>query len=364
MAAETPNLDVEKIEATVKHVFGMLGGAVISGMIYLGDRLGLYRALAGAGPVTSEALATSTGLHERWVREWLRGQAAAGLIDYAGQHDGQDRFSLSPEGAMVLAEERSPAFAAGGFGGLPAQMAVIEKLPEAFKTGRGLPYDVFGAEGNRGVERMFAPWFRTMLVPVALPALDGVQAKLEAGAHVADIGCGAGVALIEMAKAFPASQFQGYEISEHALALANANKQEAGLTNVTFHDARTDPIASDASFDLITTFDCLHDMAHPAPVMQAIRQAIKPDGTWLIADIKTKSSFEENLRENPMAGMMYGFSVMSCLSSALSEPDGAGLGTLGFTEDVARVMTREAGFTRFQPRDFDHPMNAYYEVRP
>jgi 2-polyprenyl-3-methyl-5-hydroxy-6-metoxy-1,4-benzoquinol methylase len=294
------------------------------------------------------------------LREWLRGQAAARVIDYLG--DG--RFTLSTESRMVLADESSPFFSAGGFCSLPAQMEVLERLPEAFRTGVGLPYDAFGLEGNRGVERMFAPWFRSALVPLALPALDGVVAKLEAGAKVADVGCGAGVALIEMAKAYPRSEFHGYEISRHALARAAANVAEAGVTNVTFHDPREEPLAEDASFDLVTTFDCLHDMTHPADVMRAIRRAIKPDGTWLIADIKSKPTFEQNMAENPMCGMMYGFSVLSCMSSALSEPGGAGLGTLGFTEQLARDMTAAAGFSRLRCHDFENPLNAYYEVRP
>lgn len=356
-----PAIDPDKLEAKVFQTFSYLGGAVIASMIHLGDRLGLYRALAAAGdPVTSEELAARTGLHERWVREWLRGQAAAQLVDYRG--DG--RFTLSPEGVAVLADEHSPAFAAGGFCGLPQQFAVLDRLPEAFKTGRGLPYDAFGIEGNRGVERMFAPWFRTMLVPVAIPALDGVRAKLEAGAKVADVGCGAGVALLEMAKAFPRSQFHGYEISKCALERAAANLAESGLRNVTFHDADGDALPGDASFDFVTAFDCIHDMPNPAPVIGAIRRALKPDGTWLIADMKSAPTFEGNLAQNPMAGMMYGFSVLSCMSSALSEPDGAGLGTLGFTEELARTMTRDAGFTRFRTHDFENPMNAYYEVRP
>ncbi len=360
MTRATATIDPDKLHATVEQVFGYLGGAVISGMIYLGDRLGLYRALAASDAMTSDELAEATGLHERWVREWLRGQAAARLVDYRG--DG--RFALSPEAVLVLADERSPAFAAGGFCGLPQQLAVIERLPEAFRTGRGLPYDAFGLEGNRGVERMFAPWFRTMLVPVAIPALDGVAAKLAAGATVADVGCGAGIALIEMAKAFPRSSFHGWEISKYALERAAANLRESGLGNVEFHDANGDALPSDGRFDFVTSFDCLHDMANPAAVIAAIRRAIKPDGTWLIADIKSQPTFEANLAENPMAGMMYGFSVLSCMSSALSEPGGAGLGTLGFTEDLARAMTRDAGFTRFRSRDFDNPLNAYYEVRP
>jgi SAM-dependent methyltransferase len=270
---------------------------------------------------------------------------------------------MSTEAAMVLADENSPAFSAGGFSGLPSQIGVLERLPEAFRTGRGLPYDAFGLEGNRGVERMLAPWYRTALVPVALPRLDGVVAKLERGATVADVGCGAGVALIEMAKAYPRSTFHGYDISKHALARAAVNAREAGVANVTFHDASADALPEDARFDFITTFDCLHDMAHPTRVMRAIRRALKPDGTWFIADIKSKPTLEENLADNPMVGMMYGFSVLSCMSSALSEPDGEGLGTLGFNELVARRMTAEAGFSRFTSHDFDNPVNAHYEVR-
>jgi 2-polyprenyl-3-methyl-5-hydroxy-6-metoxy-1,4-benzoquinol methylase len=360
MATGARSLDMEKAQKTAEHVLGLLSGAMVSGMIYLGDRLGLYRALQGTGPLTSEELARKTGLHERWVREWLQGQAAAGLLDYTG--DG--RFALSPEAALVLADENSLLFLAGGFCALPQQMAVLERLPEAFQSGLGLPYDAFGPEGARGVERFLAPWFRTQLVPVALPKLDGVVAKLQAGATVADVGCGGGIALLEMAKAYPQSEFHGYDISHHALARAEANKEQAGVRNATFHNATTDGLAADAGCDFITTFDCLHDMAHPGAVIRAIRRAIKPDGTWLIADIHGQATFEENLANNPLAPLMYGFSVLICMSSSLSAPDGAGLGTLGFPEPVARQMVAEAGFRRFVSHDFANPINAYYEVRP
>jgi 2-polyprenyl-3-methyl-5-hydroxy-6-metoxy-1,4-benzoquinol methylase len=359
MAHDAGAVNPQRVKEIAEHVFGILGGALTSAMIHLGDRLGLYRALAGAGPLTSEEVARRTGLHERWVREWLRGQATARLVDYSG--DG--RFALSPEAAMVLADERSPAFAAGGFCALPQQMAVLDRLPESFRTGIGLPYDALGPEGAVGVERLLGPWFRTQLVPAALPALDGVVPKLERGARVGDIGCGAGVAVLEMAAAYPRSEFHGWDISKHALARADANARAAGLRNVTFHDARADALPADARFDLITTFDCIHDMAHPAAVMGAIRKALRPDGTWLIADINCKATFEENLADNPLAALEYGFSVLCCMSSALSEPGGAGLGTLGFTEPLARRMTAEAGFGRFTRHDLDNPFNAYYEVR-
>jgi 2-polyprenyl-3-methyl-5-hydroxy-6-metoxy-1,4-benzoquinol methylase len=354
------SIDREKVQKTAEHVLSILGGAVTAGMIYLGDRLGLYHVLQSTGPLTSAELAHQTGLHERWLREWLEGQATAGLLDYTG--DG--RFELSPETALVLANENSPAFLAGGFCALPHQMAVLERLPESFRTGLGLPYDAFGPEGARGVERLLGPWFRTHLVSKALPKLDGVVPKLEAGAKVADVGCGAGAALIEMAKAYPRSEFHGYDISKYALARAEENKAKAGVQNVTFHDANGDTLPGDRNFDFISTFDCLHDMANPGLVIQAIYKALKRDGNWLIADIHSFPTFEENLANNPLAPMLYGFSVLCCMSSALSEPNGAGLGTLGFTEPVAHRMVSEAGFTRFKRHDFDNPLNAYYEVRP
>ncbi len=353
-------IDRKKVRETVEHAVAYLSGAMESGMIYLGDRLGLYQALAGAGPMTSEELAQKTGLHERWLREWLQGQATAKLLDYPG--DG--RFELSAEAALVLADENSPAFVAGGFCSLPQQMAVLERLPESFKTGLGLPYDAFGSEGARQIERMAAPWLRAHLVPRILPLLDGVVSKLEAGGKVVDVGCGTVAALIEMAKVYPRSDFHGYDISQPALERAEENRAQAGVRNVTFHDASRDPLPEDHSIDFVTTFDCLHDMAHPSQVIHNIMQAIKPDGNWLIADINTLPSFEENMAQNPLASMWYGFSVLCCMSSAMSEPNSEGLGTLGFTEPVAQKMVQKAGFMRFKRLEVNNLANAYYEVRP
>jgi 2-polyprenyl-3-methyl-5-hydroxy-6-metoxy-1,4-benzoquinol methylase len=358
--AQTPApLDPEKLKDYAKLVFGALGGAMTSAMIYLGDRLGLYRALAGGAPFTSEELAHATGLSERWLREWLHAQGAAGVLD----HRGGGRFALSSEGEAVLANENHPAFGAGFFSQLPQLVGVAERLPEAFRSGLGLPYDAFGPEGARGIERGIAPWFRALLVPFVLPRVGGVVERLRAGAAAADVGCGAGVALLEMAKAFPRSEFHGYDISQHALARAEENRKQAGVSNARFHDAARDPLPADARFAFVTTFDCLHDMTDPASVMRRIRGALAPDGTWLIADIKAHASYEENVQKNPMAAMMYGTSVISCMSSALSEPGGLGLGTLGFHSELAQKMVREAGFTKFEVLDFGHPVNAFYVVR-
>jgi SAM-dependent methyltransferase len=361
--SQTPrevDVDEDQLRAFSGRVFATLNGAVMSAFIHLGDELGLFRAMADGKSVTSETLAGQTGLSERWVREWLQGLGAAGLLDY----EGDGRFSLSAEGRCVLADDNHPASGIGLFTKLPRQIGSLDRIAESFRTGIGLPYDAFGSEGARGTERGLAPWYKHNLIPVALPMLDGVVGKLERGAKVADVGCGAGAALIEMAKAFPASEFHGYELSQHALERAEANKAEARLENLSFHDVASDALPEDESFDFITTFDCLHDMTRPDLTIAAIRRALRPDGSWLIADIDGAPTYEENLERNPMASLMYGFSVLSCMSSALSEPDGLGLGTLGFHEEVAHKMCSEAGFTRFRRVEIPHGMNAYYEVRP
>lgn len=352
-------LDPKEIQAYSFNVWNYKQGEVVSLMIHLGDKLGLYRALAGAGSVTAGELAARTELKERWLLEWLRGQAAAGLLDY---HE-SDRFELSAVGAMVLAnEEESLAFAGGAFGA-PMSPDIAERLADAFRTGVGLSYQDLGPNAAHRTERMLGPWVRQALVPRIIPALDGVDERLRAGALAADIGCGAGVALLAMAEAYPKSEFHGYDPSSHAIERAQAKVDDLGLQNVRLHVAGGEALPSDESFDFILTFDCLHDMTRPTDVIAAIRRGIRPDGTWLIKDIRSQPKFEDNLG-NPMLAMFYGFSVSACMSSALSEPGGAGLGTLGFNPEVAERMTREGGFSRFTMHDFDDPSNLYYEVRP
>lgn len=352
--------DAEKIGEFSKHVFDQLAGALTSAMICVGDQLGLYRTINAVGPCNSQELSSQTGLSERWLREWLYQQGASGIVRY----DSEGRFFLSPEAVAVLADEDHPAFGAGHIAEIRSTMSVLDKLPEAFKTGMGLTYDAFGDEGARGVERGFAPWYRTNLLPVVMPALKGVKERLESGGRVADIGCGAGVALILLSKAYPKASLHGYDISEFALKRAERNRQDAGVDNVFFHNASADPITNGEKFDLVLTLDCLHDMTQPGEVMKEIRKVIAPDGTWLIADIKARATFEDNVAKNPMASLMYGFSVMHCMSSSLSEPNGLGLGTLGFHEKLAREMTLAAGFRYFDCLEIDHPINAFYVIRP
>jgi SAM-dependent methyltransferase len=341
-----------------------MSGAVTAGMIHLGDRLGLFRALhAAGGPLTAGELAGATGLVERWVREWAYNQAAAGVV-VADTSGDDERFSLAPAAVPVLVDEEHEACLIGMFHQLPATMAKLDVLPDSFRTGVGHDYDSHGPEAAIGIERTFEPWMGAHLVPDVLPLLDGVVERLAAGTRVADIGCGSGGAVLHMARAFPASRFTGYEISHHALDRAAERLEASGLVNVAFADPRDEPVPADGSLGLVTTFDCLHDMTDPAGVMHTIRSALAADGAWLVADMKAHPTFAENVERNPMAAFMYGTSVLSCMSSALSEPGGAGLGTLGLSPDRIEAMARAAGFTRFRRLEVDHPVNAYYEIRP
>ena len=352
----------EYLDAVRKFAFNVWSykqGELVSLMIHIGDRLGLYRALEGAGPVTAGELAEKTGLAERWLLEWLRGQAAARLLEYSGD----DRFELTDIQAQVLSAEESSIFFASGAFGYPLEHDAIDGIVEAFETGIGLSYDRLGPCAAHRTERMLGPWTRMALVPVILPALDGVKDKLEAGCKVVDVGCGGGIALSAMAQSFPNSTFHGYDPSTHAIERARERAREEGLDNVEVFVKRGEDLPEEPTYDVVITFDCVHDMTRPDIVIGAIRKAIKPDGTWLIKDIRSNPKYEDNLR-NPMLALLYGFSVSSCMSSALSEPGGLGLGTLGFNPEVAERMTREAGFTNFRMHDFEDPSNLYYEVRP
>ena len=352
-------LDPDEVAAFAFRVWSYKQGEMVALLVHLGDRLGLYGALDGAGSVTPQELANSTGLHPRWLREWLRGNAAANLL----ASDDGEHFELTPVGAMVLAREGdSLQFAAGAFGP-PPDPAFVDDLANAFRTGTGLPYDRQGVSGVHQTERMLGPWALISLVPTIIPALEGVHDRLAAGAMVADVGCGAGVALTALAEAYPNSTFHGYELSRFAVQRARARISDAGLTNVEIRDRRAEDLPDDGAYSLVLTFDCLHDMTRPDAAAAAIRRAINDDGTWLVKEIRCDDSWEGN-RRNPMLAMFLGFSIASCMSSALSEPDGAGLGTIGLPPRALKHLASEAGFTRFQVHDFEDPANLYYEIGP
>ncbi|MDE0801711.1 MAG: class I SAM-dependent methyltransferase [Acidimicrobiales bacterium] len=358
-------IDDEAAALMAFKVWNYKQGELVSLLIHLGDRLGLYEAMAGAGPLTSAELAErSGGLSERWVREWVSSQAAAGLVDHvevATIDSGTDRFELSPAGAAVLVDDGSSLFAAvGAFGG-PLETDLVDDLADCFRTGIGLPYDRLGPSGAHRTERQLGPWARLALVPVILPMLDGVVDRLETGGSVVDVGCGSGVALEAMANAFPASTFVGYDPSRHAIERATAKL--AHLDNVTLVHGRAEDVPADASFDLALTFDCLHDMTRPDDALAAIRGALRDDGALLVKEIRCADTLEDN-KKNPMLAMMFGFSITSCMSSATSEPGGMGLGTVGLPASKLRELATDAGFSTVVPHDPGEPANVYYEVRP
>lgn len=358
------SLDPDALKMFSFTVFSKLEGAVTAGMIHLGDQLGLYEALARSeGGLRSSALAAKTELHERWVREWLHNQVAARIVQCPDPSSNDPVFMLSPEAVAVLASPDHPAYGMGMFHRLPQTMGALKEMPNAFKSGIGHDYDSHGPEGAVGIERSFEPWNQAFLVPMVLPALEGVVAKLDAGANVADIGCGAGGAALLLGRTFPNSTIEGFDISQFALNRAEDRRLIEGANNVSFFDPRFHPIATDGRYDLVCTFDCIHDMTHPTEMMKTIRQALKPDGTWLLVDIKAHESFALNVAKNPMASLLYGISVLSCMSSAMSEPNGEGLGTLGLSAALAERMANDAGFSRFKKLDIDHSVNAFYEVR-
>ncbi len=333
-------------------------GEQVALMIHLGDRLGLYAAMSGRGAMTSDGIAEVAGLDERFVREWALGQAAAGLLDRSPE----GLFELSEVQAAVLAdEENSLAFAAGAFRG-GTDPDVLDRIADAFRTGIGVTYEGQGPAAAAGLARMTGPWSRLALTSVILPAMDGVVAKLEAGASVVDVGCGGGVTLTTLAQAFPNATCVGCDPSNAALTIARDRAEELGLTNVEFRQIGGEDLEAGSGFDLVLTMDVLHDMPRPDRAARAIREAMDADGTWIVKDIRSTGDFESDQR-NPLLAMFYGFSVLSCLQSATSTPDGMGLGTLGLHPQAAEQLVTNAGFSRFSTHDLDDAANLYYEVR-
>ena len=317
----------------------------------------------GQGAITSDEVAKRAGLHERFVREWLSLQAAAGLIEY----EGDGLFHLSPEAGLLLAEEDEIRSMARWFDNFPQRTALLSEIPRSFKTGIGISWSDIEKGGTSGrvqwMERLLRPWYEQVLVQEVLPELDGLIDELNSGVSVADVGCGSGVAVVTMAGAFPTSEFHGWEIAPLALDRCRENAIQSGVTNAFFHDVRDHRLPEDNSFSFIATFDCVHDMTSPDELASAIFNSMAPEGRWLIVDPTSKGSLEENIKM-PLAVFGYAASVAGCLQSAMSEPGGAGHGVFGLPAPEMQELTERAGFTRFRQLDIEHAMNSYYEVRP
>jgi SAM-dependent methyltransferase len=357
MAVQTPVINMDKLNAFLGQVVGELGATVNAGLIVLGDRLGLYKAMDGAGPITSGDLAQKTGTAERYVREWLNAQAAGGFVTY---DPATKRYELPAEQAMVLANESSPAFVGGAFELATATLKSGPQIESAFKTGAGFGWHQHDPGVATGCERFFRPGYNANLVSAWLPALDGVESKLRVGANVADVGCGLGASTRLMAEAYPRSKFTGFDYHKESIELARKETSEAGQQDRAKFEVAPAAAFPGTGYDLITMFDCLHDMGDPIGAAKHVRQALAPDGTWLIVEPIAGDAVEQNL--NPVGRAYYAFSSFLCTPSSLSQEVGLALGAQAGEARIRDVVTA-GGFTRFR-RVAETPFNAVYEARP
>ena len=347
-------IDQDKLMDFLHKFVGDLGATMAAGNVLVGDRLGFYRVLA-EHPMLPYELAERTGTATRYVDEWLRGQAAGGYVEYDAQ---TGAYSLTPEQAFALTDPEGAVFMPGAFELALGALRSDHKVTEAFRTGAGVGWHEHDDEVFSGCERFFRPGYAANLVTSWLPALDGVEDKLRAGARVADIGCGLGASTTLMARAYPESSFAGSDYHEESVI--QARKRASGLNGqVTFEVASAQSF-NGGPYDLVTSFDCLHDMGDPIGAARHIREMLAPDGTWMVVEPYAGSSVSDNL--NPVGRVYYSFSTFLCVPNALSQDGGYSLGAQAGEEPVQRLAT-DAGYTRFR-RVAETPFNIVYEVRP
>jgi 2-polyprenyl-3-methyl-5-hydroxy-6-metoxy-1,4-benzoquinol methylase len=350
-------VDEEKLMAFVFKAVEEVGATVNTALVVMGDRLGLYRALAGAGPTSSEELAERAGVSERYVREWLSAQAAGGYVEYDAE---SDRYTLPAEQAAALTDEESPAYLPGFFQIALGTLHDAPEVIEAARSGAGLGWHEHGHDVHEGCERFFRTAYNANLVSDWLPSLDGVVEKLERGISVADVGCGHGASTILMAQAYPRSTFVGSDYHEGSIETARARAQAAGVADrVRFETAPADGYSGNG-YELVTMFDCLHDMGDPIGAARHVRETIAPDGTWMIVEPMAGDRVEENL--NPIGRTNYAFSTFLCTPASLSQDVGLALGAQAGEARLREVATA-GGFTRFR-RAAETPFNLVLEARP
>ncbi|TAV62522.1 class I SAM-dependent methyltransferase [Rhizobium leguminosarum] len=348
--------DMQKLDALVGRLVGDVGAAMSGALVVLGDKVGIFKAMADGTLMNVKELAAKTGVKERYLREWLSAQAAA---DYVTYDEKTDRFSLSPEQAMVFAEENSPAFFVGAFEVVQSMWMDEPKITEAFRTGEGLGWHEHSACLFRGTERFFRPGYNSHLVNEWIPALAGVEAKLKAGASVADVGCGHGASTILMAQAYPASRFTGFDYHGPSIERAKAAAKDAGVADrVTFEQGSAAEFPG-RGYDMVAMFDCLHDMGDPVGAGRHVKDTLGPNGTWLIVEPFAHDQLKDNL--NPVGRVYYGASTMICTPASLSQEVGLGLGAQA-GEMKLRKVALDAGFTHFR-RATETPFNMVFEVR-
>ena len=345
----------EQLMAFVHRAVGDVGAVLNGAMVVIGDRLGLYRAMAGRGPITPAELATTTGTDERYVREWLSAQAAAGYVC----HEGDDRFRLPDEPAIALTDETSPACVVGAFELAVASLQATDRITDAFRTGAGMAWGDHHHDVHEGCERFFRPGYLNHLVAEWLPALDGVVDALAAGARVADVGCGHGASTLAMAAAFPQSTFVGFDGHPASIETAHQRAADAGLSDrVTFEVATAKDVTG--RFDLVCFFDCLHDMGDPVGALRNVRSTLADGGTIMLVEPQAGDTIGDNI--NPVGAAYYAFSTLLCTPSSRSQEVGAALGAQA-GERRLRDVAAEAGITHLR-RVAETPFNMVLELRP
>ena len=348
-------IDEGKLNAFLGHAVGDLGAAMSATLMLVGDRLGFYKALAG-GPLTPADLAARTGTHERYVREWLNNQAAGG---YAQYDVATGAYSMSPEQALCLADPGGPVDLPGAYNIIEATFHALDRTIENFKTGKGMEWGEHHPCLFHGTERFFRAGYNANLMTSWLPALDGVTSKLASGAKVADVGCGHGASTILMAKAYPKSEFIGYDYHAASIDTAREKAKAAGANNARFEVADATGY-KDTDFDLIAFFDCLHDMGDPAGAARHARAALKSDGTCMLVEPFANDRVEDN--HNPVGRVMYGASSQICVPVSLAR-NGPALGAQAGEARLRKVMVDEAGFASLR-RATETPFNLVLEARP
>jgi SAM-dependent methyltransferase len=350
-------IDEAKVGAFVGQVLGELGAAANAALVVIGDRLGLYKAMADGRPVAPAELAERTGTDARSVREWLNAQAAGGFVTYSSD---DETYTLPPEHAFVLAEEASPFFLPGAFELVAGAVRDEPRITESFRDGNGVGWHEHDPGVFHGCERFFRPGYQHHLVQSWLPALDGVVERLTAGARVADVGCGHGASTLIMAQAFPNSEFIGFDYHQQSIEQATARARAAGLGDrVRFEVAPAQGIPG-GPYDLVATFDCLHDMGDPVGAAREIHRALTADGTWLIVEPFAGDRVEDNL--NPVGRIYYAASTLLCTPASLSQDVGLALGAQAGEARLRDVVTA-GGFTGFR-RAAETPFNLVLEARP
>ncbi len=347
----------QEVHEFVHKAFGDIAGALTASLVVIGDKLGLYRALAGAGGLTSAELAAKTGTAERYVREWLSGQAASGYVTY---EPSTGRYTLPDAHAAALTDEDSPACVLGGFQGMTAAMKATPKVIEAFRKGGGVGWHEHDPELFAGTERFFRPGYLANLVGAWIPALDGVSAKLDRGGRVADVGCGHGASTIIMGKAFPRSTFVGFDYHQASIDAASKRAREAGIGDRVTFQASSAKGYPGTGYDLVTCFDCLHDMGDPEGAARHVRESLAPDGTFMLVEPFANDELEDNL--NPIGRLFYSVSTLVCTPASLSQEVGTALGAQAGTKRLTDILTR-AGFTRVRLAT-ETPFNLVIEARP